>query len=292
MEQYMKTRTEEYLKGDMALIKVMESLVKQGFIPLIPFGEQYSFDIVALNPKTNEHWRLQSKYMGSGRMQLDDGKHWTGRRTSCGYDDNSFDFYACYIPSIDAVIFPSIKYRGKRITIKGTKTHLSHFYWYEDFLELKNCLPEKRSRESIGLEKPKWLTRDKTKSHKVRHPSKEELEKMVWSKPMTELSREFGVRDNAIRKWCHRYGITYPTCGYWQRIRAGHSHEDALHPIIKEKQPIKKLTNEQVEQILLLLQESKMSLKKIATKVGSNPTTVMYIRDGKAYKHVPRIVSF
>jgi len=45
------------------------------------------------------------------------------------------------------------------------------------------------------------------KNRKTKRPSKEELEKLIWEKPLTELGKQFGVSDNAIRKWCKNYGI-------------------------------------------------------------------------------------
>jgi very-short-patch-repair endonuclease/transposase len=39
-------------------------------------------------------------------------------------------------------------------------------------------------------------------------PSKNELKKLIWEKPITELGKIFGVSDNAVRKWCKAYGIT------------------------------------------------------------------------------------
>ena len=37
---------------------------------------------------------------------------------------------------------------------------------------------------------------------KVERPSREELKKMIRSKPFTQIGKHFGVTDNTIRKWC------------------------------------------------------------------------------------------
>ena len=59
------------------------------------------------------------------------------------------------------------------------------------------------------------LTCSKLKSRKVERPSKEELEKLIWEKPFTELGKQFGVSDVAIKKWCKKYGITnFPSQSY------------------------------------------------------------------------------
>jgi hypothetical protein len=52
---------------------------------------------------------------------------------------------------------------------------------------------------------------------KVERPSKEELEKMIWTKPTTHIAKDFGVSDKAVEKWCKSYGIEKPPRGYWAK---------------------------------------------------------------------------
>lgn len=49
-------------------------------------------------------------------------------------------------------------------------------------------------------------------------PSKEELEKMVWNKPTTEIAKQFKISDSAISKWCKSYRISKPPRGYWSKF--------------------------------------------------------------------------
>ncbi len=44
-------------------------------------------------------------------------------------------------------------------------------------------------------------------NRKVKRPDKELLEKLITEKSFLALSKEFGVSDNAIRKWAKSYGI-------------------------------------------------------------------------------------
>lgn len=37
---------------------------------------------------------------------------------------------------------------------------------------------------------------------KVKRPSREELKELIRNKPFTEIAKQYGVTDNAIRKWC------------------------------------------------------------------------------------------
>lgn len=51
--------------------------------------------------------------------------------------------------------------------------------------------------------------------------SRAALYELVWAKPMTEIAREYGVRDLHIAKACDLHDIARPHGGYWQKIDAG-----------------------------------------------------------------------
>lgn len=40
-------------------------------------------------------------------------------------------------------------------------------------------------------------------------PPKEELEKLIYDIPFTRIGEMYGVSDNAVRKWCKKYGLPY-----------------------------------------------------------------------------------
>lgn len=46
---------------------------------------------------------------------------------------------------------------------------------------------------------------------------KEELEKLVWEMPCTEIAKLYGVSDKAIERRCKLLNIEKPPRGYWQR---------------------------------------------------------------------------
>lgn len=64
---------------------------------------------------------------------------------------------------------------------------------------------------------------------KLKHPrygewgsiTMEELERLVWSKPTSQLAAEFGVSDVAIGKRCNALGIVKPPQGFWNKVAAG-----------------------------------------------------------------------
>lgn len=62
---------------------------------------------------------------------------------------------------------------------------------------------------------PNWRNKPRLNTRKVNRPSKEELEKLLWEKPTSQLAIDFGISDNAIAKWAKSYGITKPSRGYW-----------------------------------------------------------------------------
>jgi hypothetical protein len=51
--------------------------------------------------------------------------------------------------------------------------------------------------------------------------SREDLYELAWSKPLSELSKDFGISDVALAKRCRRLGIPIPGRGYWARLDAG-----------------------------------------------------------------------
>src|ERR1700722_16959891 len=51
--------------------------------------------------------------------------------------------------------------------------------------------------------------------------TREDLYELVWSKPMRELAKDFGISDVALAKRCRGLGIPVPGRGYWARLDAG-----------------------------------------------------------------------
>ena len=58
----------------------------------------------------------------------------------------------------------------------------------------KYCSPKHRPNPSIKVKEEN-------------RPSKQELLKLIKTKPFTEIGKMYGVTDNAIRKWCKKYEI-------------------------------------------------------------------------------------
>jgi hypothetical protein len=59
-------------------------------------------------------------------------------------------------------------------------------------------------------------------SDESRKISREELYRLVWSKPTRNVAREFGISDVGVGKICKRLNVQKPPRGYWQRIASGY----------------------------------------------------------------------
>lgn len=59
------------------------------------------------------------------------------------------------------------------------------------------------------------------KEYRYRHPNKQELEKIIWSKPTVKIAADLGVSDVAIAKLCKKLEIEKPPRGYWAKVDAG-----------------------------------------------------------------------
>lgn len=125
----------------------------------------------------------------------------------------------------------------------------------------------KPPRLKVSDTDPHWRTRPNLALRKVERPSKEELERLVWEKPFTEIGKQYGVRDNSIKKWCISYEISWPPRGYWRRREAGYSHEDALKSQARPLKGKRFITIEIAEEARRL-RLTGMSYRDIGLKLG------------------------
>jgi hypothetical protein len=60
--------------------------------------------------------------------------------------------------------------------------------------------------------------------------SHEDLYELAWSKPMSELAKDFGISDVALAKRCRKLGVPVPGRGYWARVDAGQKPHRPILP--------------------------------------------------------------
>lgn len=64
--------------------------------------------------------------------------------------------------------------------------------------------------------------------------TRQELYELAWSKPMSDLARDFGISDVALAKRCRNLHIPVPGRGYWARVAAG---QTPRRPVLPEHEP-------------------------------------------------------
>lgn len=60
--------------------------------------------------------------------------------------------------------------------------------------------------------------------------TREEFYKLVWSKPLTHLAKEFYISDVALHKICRKHDIPNPPLGWWAKKEAGKPVEQTPLP--------------------------------------------------------------
>lgn len=203
-------------KGDLAAVLVMADLTTKGFYCFIPVvTEHLPFDLIAY--KDGKCYRIQSKYSDDGFIK--NVNSWSDRKGTHKrkYNHDDFDYYGLYLPKIDKIIYPSIKFGGAKIAFEISNS-ATPFYWWEDFIHLTDQA-FKKSYKDFGVS----LTRERTEKvisagyrrRKTSHPTKDDLEKLIWQKPMIDIAKIFGVSGKTIAKWASKLNIHLPPQGFW-----------------------------------------------------------------------------
>lgn len=71
--------------------------------------------------------------------------------------------------------------------------------------------------------------------------TRKELYDLVWSEPMTTVSKRFGLSDNGLRKHCKSMNIPTPPAGYWAKLKFG--KQTKIIPLPKESDAKKQSTD-------------------------------------------------
>lgn len=207
-------------KGDIATAKAIADLTTKGYSVFTPVVcEHLAFDLIAY--KEGNCYRIQAKYSADNHVK--NRTSWADKN-GCHekrYKPEDFDYYAVYLPDIDKVVYPSIRFGGCQITTQIPNS-ATRFYWWEDFTDLTDEAPKRTYKEfGVELTTKKINPDSRIYTRKVERPSQEELEKLVWEKPTAQIAKDFGVSDKAVEKWCKAYGIQKPPRGYWVKKAYG-----------------------------------------------------------------------
>jgi Zn finger protein HypA/HybF involved in hydrogenase expression len=98
-------------------------------------------------------------------------------------------------------------------TFAGRRLH----YRRINIFSCSQCHTAITKHSRLGLCKKCASIRLNFTKRKVERPSREELAKLIWSKPTTLIAKDFSVSDKAVEKWCKSYRIEKPPRGYWTK---------------------------------------------------------------------------
>jgi hypothetical protein len=203
-------------KGDIAAAMALADLTLKGYICFTPtVSEHLPFDLIAY--KDGKCLRIQAKY--NSNRKICNKTSWADKNGSHSkrYGKDDFDYYALYIPDLNRVLYPNISFGGNSIAVEKPK-NTAYVYWWEDFLDFTDKAERKNYKifgYELNLKNDPARKAPRINHRKVERPSKEELNELIWSKPMTELSDQFGVSDRAIARWIKYYGLEKPPIGHW-----------------------------------------------------------------------------
>ncbi|MCZ2224681.1 MAG: hypothetical protein LC122_13745, partial [Chitinophagales bacterium] len=91
------------------------------------------------------------------------------------------------------------------------------FYWWEDFVNLTNEANKKTYKDF----NTKIIRKSVPKIRKVERPSRKDLHILIWSKPTTEIAKDYNLSDKTIQKWVDDYKLIKPARGYWAKVKFG-----------------------------------------------------------------------
>lgn len=139
----------------------------------------------------------------------------------------------------DGSLKPYYQKRHDQIEAEGWKLYELHFSICYQMDELERIIPalldspikatfdyefyirdKNTPKPRVSDMDPNWRKKPRFDARKVQHPSKEELQRLIWEVPTQRLAIRFGVSSNAIAAWCRRLGLTKPPRGYWAKMKA------------------------------------------------------------------------
>ncbi|AWH86340.1 hypothetical protein HYN59_15035 [Flavobacterium album] len=70
--------------------------------------------------------------------------------------------------------------------------------------------------------------------------SRNEFYELIWSEPLSKLSKKYALSDNGLRKMCRKYNVSIPKNGYWMKMKFN-------KPVKPEKLPPFKMKKDEIE---------------------------------------------
>ncbi len=107
--------------------------------------------------------------------------------------------------------------------------------------------------------------------------TREEIYRLVWDAPMTDIAKKYIISDVGFRKLCIRLDVPLPKRGYWNKVKVGQKVKQSLLPESTKRYPSVELEERPPEQPAKEVSEldlltKKMALEKLPFKVPERLT--------------------
>ncbi len=119
--------------------------------------------------------------------------------------------------------------------------------------------------------------------------NREELYELAWSRPFTDLAKEYAISDVGLRKICVKLEIPVPKVGYWAKVKNGHSIPRPPLPVATKGEralkPPKRIvaasgSSENQRSEITILDEERKDTYLAALAYEQDPDHVVIIRTG------------
>ena len=208
---------ENLIKGQIIELKVQEELLRYGFDISIPSYNASKYDLIADTGKELLKIQVKKSISESNssftfKCTTQNVKSSTGAKHK--YTKDEVDYFATVwkdkvylIPLEETSTMKTIKFNDNTYLAENilsayerlsddelyNSSHSGKFYCEDCGCEISygavKCLP----------------CRNKERGKNI--PEREELKALIRNTPFTKIGLQFGVSDNAIRKWCDKYNL-------------------------------------------------------------------------------------
>lgn len=232
-------------KGILTELQCLEAFSQYGFNVSIPYGENSRYDFIAdinghllrIQVKTSHGFVNEDNIIQSFEFSTRSTRVNANGTYSHGYNLDEIDYFTtywdkkCYLVPVEQCCSAT-----KKLWLFPPKNNCSSCCFAEDysiekqlsdytdefeFLQIEdNCLNrhiiiKKPDCECIKCKKP--IFKNKTglcqscykEAQSAHIPSREELKEQIYNQSFLQIGKQYGVSDNAVRKWCKKYNLPF-----------------------------------------------------------------------------------
>lgn len=210
---------ENLIKGQIIELKVQEELLRYGFDISIPNYNASKYDLIADTGK--ELLKIQvkksiSNSMSSFTFPCTSQNVKSSTKAKHKYTCDEIDYFATVwkekvylIPVDETSLSKTIKFDDEEYLAQNI---LSGYYRLSDdelynsshkgknYCEVCGCEITLNAKKCISCS-----NKEKNQSDKI--PNRETLKSLIRTTPFTTIGKQYGVTDNAVRKWCDKYEL-------------------------------------------------------------------------------------